>query len=141
MNKKRKTYELSEDDILRIEKIKKDQNLRTDVSAIRYVLKEYENRMDMLEKDERLALRIVDLLEERNYVYKERLRWATSTAEKNSTIMLDVLNTLLFAQEITECIPVTEIPAPVIEKSKQLIQEKISHFKQKKDNSIYAKKA
>ena len=70
---------------------------------------------------------------EENYLPKERIRWGVQTAEQNTIMMMDVLNTLLWLFNAKNCYRVGEITHPVIKESKDELKKKIAHFKQKSD--------
>ena len=70
---------------------------------------------------------------EDNYLPKERIRWGVQTAEQNTIMMMDVLNTLLWLFNAKNCYRVGEITHPVIKESKDELKKKIAHFKQKSD--------
>lgn len=81
-------------------------------------------------------------IDEEKRAYHERLRWATTVAEQNSIVILDILNTLLLKNytEIEEVIPVDTFESPIITESKEIIRRKIHHFKEQKDNRKRKKK-
>lgn len=81
---------------------------------------------------EELAVAVRKELEE-NYLPKERIRWGVQTAEQNTIMMMDVLNTLLWLLNAKNCYRVGEITHPVIKESKDELKKKIAHFKQKSD--------
>ena len=71
---------------------------------------------------------------DKHYYSKERLRWSTQTAEQNSIVMLDAINTLLFMFDAETLIPADNAPHKVITQSKHMMKEKIAHFKQMSDD-------
>lgn len=66
-----------------------------------------------------------------------RLRLGTRTAEQNSTVLLDLANTMLLLKGIDEYAftAVSESESPMITKSKDGIKKMIEINKQKKDNA------
>ena len=69
-----------------------------------------------------------------SYLSKERLKWSLQTAEQNSIILLDAVNTLLHNENLNTCITTDFLPNEVITQSKNNLKEKITHFKQKSDD-------
>ena len=95
--------------------------------VISYLLRE------TYEKEKQLAVLIREELEQ-NYIQKERIKWATQTAEQNSIVLLDAMNTLLWMLNAKENISVEHAAHPVVKQSKDAIKEKIAYFKQKSDD-------
>lgn len=131
-----KFFKFTEQDIECINSIKETYQISTDVGAIRFALKKLQEKTEEEEKEKRMAEQIANLILDKNYAFNERLRWATRTAEQNSILLLDAVNTLLFQQKIDTCIPVASVMSPVIETSQQQMKERIAHFKQMKDDRM-----
>ena len=72
---------------------------------------------------EELAVAVRKELEE-NYLPKERIRWGVQTAEQNTIMMMDVLNTLLWLFNAKNCYRVGEITHPVIKESKDELKKR-----------------
>lgn len=120
----RKCFYLSEEDVILLKKKKQELGLKSESAVISYFLHQNEQ--------EKIAVAVREELE-KNYLPKERIRWGVQTAEQNSIILLDAMNTLLTMLKAEVCIPVEKAPHPVVEQSKQLLNEKIAYFKQKSD--------
>lgn len=126
MTKKQKLFKLSDDTIDKIKQIKEDLGLASDTAVIEHLVNNF------LGKD--FADQIVDRLFERDKKYRERLRWATRTAEINSQMLLDAVNTILWSKKYENCCMSHVLMNPVLEQSKQSIERRIEHLKQEKDN-------
>lgn len=70
---------------------------------------------------------------EQNYLPKERIRFGVQTAEQNSVILLDAINTLLHMFNAKNCISVEVAPHPVITQSRTAVKKQIAKAKQRKD--------
>lgn len=124
--KKQKCIYLSEEELSILKSIKKEQGIKSDSQVVAWLLRKSE--LDQKE----LAIVIRKELEE-NYLPKERIRWGVQTAEQNSIVLLDAMNTLLHMLNAKDCIS-TEVAAhPVIVQSQDSIKRKIAYFKQKSD--------
>lgn len=123
---KRKDLYLSEEMDERFRAIKKKHNLKSDGQTVSYLIQKYD------EDKEELAMAIRKELEE-NYLPKERIRWGVQTAEQNSVMILDALNTLLWMMNAKKCYRADEIIHPVIKESQEELKRKIAYFKQKSD--------
>lgn len=123
----RKTFGLTEKNVEILKKIKDEKGFTTDSQVINYLLSKEE-----VPPEKQIAIAVREELE-KNYIQPQRLRWSTQTAEQNSIIILDVLNTWLQKNDIGDCISVEFAAAPVIQQSKSIIKERIAYFKQKSD--------
>ena len=123
----RKCITVTEEDVKLLQQYKQKLGIRTDSGVISYLLRE------TYEKEKQLAVLIREELEQ-NYIQKERIKWATQTAEQNSIVLLDAMNTLLWMLNAKENISVEHAAHPVVKQSKDAIKEKIAYFKQKSDD-------
>ena len=123
-----KHYNLSEKGIAVIKAVQKEQGFRLERDALEYILANFDRR----EEEEKIADAVIRKLDT-DYIQRDRLKWSTQTAEQNSIILLDCLNTLLFSMNIQDIVPVDSAPSPVIRNSKTRIKEKIAWFKQQSD--------
>lgn len=121
----RKNIYLSDEEYNMIQNIKKEYGLKTDSAAISFLLKSGDVTQN-------IAKAVINEMEE-SYMKSERLKWATKTAEQNSTVLLDAMNTILHMLKADSLISVEFAPHPIIKKSKQNIKDKIAHFKQQSD--------
>lgn len=122
----RKSIYLSPEVSERFSEIKKKHSLKSDGQTVSYLIQKYD------EDKEELAMAIRKELEE-NYLPKERIRWGVQTAEQNSVMILDALNTLLWMMNAKKCYRADEIIHPVIKESQEELKRKIAYFKQKSD--------
>lgn len=123
----RKTIYISDEDLELLKKYKNEMKLKTDSAAISHLIHSTEESFE-----EKIAVAVRKELD-KNYYQKERLRWSTVTAEQNSIILLDMLNTLFYKFDINACIPVDLTEHVAITQSRDRLKEKIAHFKQKAD--------
>ena len=129
MEKKQKLFYLEESNLIILKKLQEELKLSSGSQVINYLLKQATEQPAM---EEKIAIAVRKELEE-NYLSKERIRWGVQTAEQNSMVILDVLNTLLHKEKLSTCIDVDFAPSPVIEQSKERIKRRIHYFKQKSD--------
>lgn len=123
---KQKCIHLSEEDVRILNSIKKKYGFKSDGQTVSYLIHKHEQGY------EDLAVAVRKELED-NYLPKERIRWGVQTAEQNTIVMMDVLNSLLWMLNAKNCYRVGEITHPVIKESKDELKKKIAHFKQKSD--------
>lgn len=125
-----KHYNLDEKEIQFLNTVREEYNLVSESAALHFVLEEYKK----LREEEVLISKAIKKHEEENIGLHERLRWSTRTSEQNTITILDILNTILLKNNITECVPVDVIESPVITTSKKQMKEKLAYFKQQKDD-------
>ena len=123
---KQKCIHLSEKDVRILNSIKKKYGFKLDGQTVSYLIHKHEQGY------EDLAVAMRKELED-NYLPKERIRWGVQTAEQNTIMMMDVLNSLLWMLNAKNCYRVGEITHPVIKENKVELKKKIAHFKQKSD--------
>lgn len=123
---KQKCIHLSEEDVRILNSIKKKYGFKSDGQTVSYLIHKHEQGYEDLAVAVRKEL-------ENNYLPKERIRWGVQTAEQNTIVMMDVLNSLLWMLNAKNCYRVGEITHPVIKESKDELKKMIAHFKQKSD--------
>ena len=117
----RKQFDLSDEAISVIRSVQEQHGFKSERLAVEYILRNFDTR----EADEKIADAVVKKLDT-DYIQRDRLKWSTQTAEQNSIILLDCLNTLLFSMNIQDIVPVDSAPSPVIRNSKTRIKERIA---------------
>lgn len=124
----RKQFSLEEIDLDIINKVKKDFSFRNESETLRYILRRFS-------KNEQKLNFIADDV---YFKFKDditRLRLGLRTAEQNSIIILDLLNTLLYEYKIDILMPAYSYTThDLVTKSKERIKEIIEANKQRKDN-------
>lgn len=122
----KKHISLSEEDVTRLIEFKKQHGFHTDSEVFSHLLAETQNRNPPTACEIREEL-------EKNYLQKDRMKWATQTAEQNSIVLLDAINTILWLLNAKDNIAVEHASHPVISQSKKLLKKKLAYFKQKSD--------
>lgn len=126
----KKIFDLSEEEVALLDKVKEEKKLISQVAALRYILKSYEEKEDK----RKLIEEAISVYETEVKGFHDRLKWSTTMAERNTIMILDVLNTMLFHEGIENCILVEDIENPVVARSREIMKKKLAHFKQQKDN-------
>ena len=88
-------------------------------------------------KYEEIANIFLEKLDEKYSAYQTRIRLGVRTAEINSQVMMEVLNTLLLLKgtQRSAFTSIQEAESPVIAAAKNTVKEKIEKAKQKKDHA------
>ena len=135
--KEKKLFNLDQDTIQILYRVKEEQGFKTDVKALTYIIKEYDrqSKSSISAADvDVIADAVVSKYNDTYYKFMERLRWSTQTAEQNSISMKDVLNTLLIRDNVEHCILPDVMLSPVIKTSLDYQKNKIEYYKQRKDD-------
>lgn len=128
MAMKKTSYYISEENLSALEILKERYSLSTNGQVINFLIQQA-----MENQEERIAKAVIQEMND-SYLSKERLKWSLQTAEQNSIILLDAMNTLLHKENLDTCITTEFLPNEVITQSKNNLKEKIAHFKQKSDD-------
>ena len=84
-----KKYVLDQECIDTISKVKADKEFKNDSATLRYIIQEYQKNEQQKENDAALISGLLESYNQKYYALFERLRWASQTAEMNTTILLD----------------------------------------------------
>lgn len=112
----RKTYQLKEESLKIIEKVKKNYQFSSDSEALRYIISVYENEeIQQLLSEQKQAKKII------------------RQTEDKIDIMYDALNTILIQSNIETCIEAEYLESAVYKRSKACKKNRVEKLKQKKD--------
>lgn len=135
MAKKQRNFYLSDETFELLEKYTEENGFSSNTNAIEYLIMHSQDKLK-----EKIAVAVREELDKK-YMQKERLRWGLQTAEQNSIVILDAVNTLLYMfdpdinmQNMETLMPADTVPHPIIKQSRGIIKERIAHFKQKSDD-------
>lgn len=120
----RKNIYFDEKEYEKLQDMKLKYGLKSDSAAINFLLQS-ESLTDEIAKS------VVKEFEE-SYMKSERLKWGVRTAEQNSVLLLDSINTILNVLKLSELISVDEQESPVIKESRKKLDKKIENRKQRK---------
>ena len=126
--KERKNLYYDESTLDYIQKYKDEHHLPTMTSAIASIVDEHSHRNDIDTTSiviQQIAEKVTELLSDK----LTRLRLGVNNADRNSDIIIMLLNTLLGYQELTSLI--TE-DTPQLQKAKEIEKERIKNFREKK---------
>lgn len=128
----KKLYDLPDKTIEIIHDVMKETGLKHEVDALKLIIHDYKNMKDWKYLiDDKMPKKIKEELSND----LTRLRLGVRTAERNSIVMKDILNTMLYVENYHYLMPAVgkEKHKMLIEAEKHL-EEIISHAKQVKDN-------
>ena len=129
----KKLYDLSDTHIKIIKNVMKENAAcNTEAAALRYIIESYENEKTQSEKITELVL---NEIEEQFAERLNQLEYAVKETEKESHILIDVINTILFnIPNINHVVSPGAVEHKVITESKQIHEKKLRKKKQYRDN-------
>lgn len=127
----KKHYDLPEHIVDIIHSVMEENSIVYEVDAVKFIIQDYAAGLTVAEK----TAEVID--EKFNKIFT-RLRLGVRTAEQNSIVIKDALNTLLYEFPDIDCCMYTDNNKhKVIDESEEFLKEKIARYKQIKDNSIF----
>ncbi|MGG3102098.1 hypothetical protein ABEP12_02225 [Bacillus velezensis] len=113
--------------LLKIDQLKSDLHLSSRGKVIDYLVSNHNN----ISIEERIAKRIHEML------HKDvtRIRLGTNNSDRNSQIIIELLNTLMVKENILRCLSTDENKSPAVEDAQTTVKKRIEGYKQRKDNS------
>jgi hypothetical protein len=113
-----------------IDYVKKEHNLRSLSQAVDYIVQQ-ERKNDNVDV---LADRILEKLKDKYENMFTRIRLGVNTADKNSQIMIEILNSMIYSLGVNQCYDTDIIKTDVVRDSENIIKNRIAHYKQIKDS-------
>lgn len=130
----RKTFNLTDENTQLLYEVKKKHGFHTETEAANYLFESYQKMIESENGQDEFIEKFLDRFNMRYYKFMERLRWATQTAEVNSIVLLDAINTILMNENIQDCVLVDKMKSNVISISQDYQKKKVEHFKQAKED-------
>ena len=138
MKMQRKEFRLSEEDMKRFEKLKREHGFHSDTDMFIHLLREHQtcDAPVLSEKDkEELIEQAADAVERRLLKRLERIRKATAISEKNTALILDAVNTMLYDSNAAFLMKASGYTRHhVIRESEEQYQKTLEHNKQVHDD-------
>ena len=122
----RKNIYFDEKEYEKLQDMKLKYGLKSDSAVVNFLLESGDFTQN-------IAREVIREMEE-NYMKSERLKWATKTAEQNSVLLLDSINTILNALKVSKLISVDEQESPVIKESRKKLDKKIENREKRSFN-------
>lgn len=112
--------------------IEKRAEIKNETQAIETIIAEHQKLSE--EAEERLAETILKKFDEKYEEMFTRLKISSISFDKNSQIMMEVLNTFLIVENIKMLISTEVMKSPVLEEAQEVLSKRIGKLKQKKDH-------
>lgn len=122
-----KIYRLSPDTVEKLEKYAEENNLSKS-AALDMIINEH------LKEDANIK-KFLDAFDNKYKNVITRIRLSSREADINVQILIEMMNTLMFFQSINSPYTTSTGESPVYKACKEEVKEKISHYKQIKDNA------
>lgn len=120
-----KNYRLKKETIDYIEKVAKDKNISRQ-AAVDFIADEHKK------SNKTSVMLVAEAIGE--YLRKDlvRIRLGTNNADKNSQILIELLNHLFIANDYKSCITTSQFKADGLRDAEKEVKERIEHFRMMK---------
>ena len=132
MNKEKKELTLYKDNIEYVKKIKAEQGLRSLSAAVDYIIMQHKKMTD--EQTDIVAEKLLTKIEEKYKNMFTGLRLGVTTADKNSQVMLEILNSIILNLSMDKMYDTDILESNIVKESKDTVKNRIEKYKQLKDN-------
>lgn len=132
MNKEKKELTLYKENIEYIKKVKSEQGLRSMSAAVDYIIMQHRKMTD--EQTDSVAEKLLSKIEEKYKNMFTRLRLGVTTADKNSQVMLEILNSIILNLSMDKMYDTDILESNIVKESKDTVKNRIEKYKQLKDN-------
>lgn len=131
MAKQSKSFRLSPDTVCFLQEYAADHQISI-TQAMEKIIQEYKSKYEFKKEMEEI---VSEIFEKENRKTFTRIRLASSTADKNIQILLEMMNTLLVVVGASEHAYTSRLSkTKTWEQCENLVKMRIAEFKQKKDN-------
>lgn len=131
MSKTSKTYRLSENTLIYIDTFAKDNGI-SNTAALEKIIKEHEKFYNG--QGDQIAELVVKKIENKYTNMFTRMRLATTMSDRNTQVILEILNTLLIHSKITTAYTSAMTKSNVWIECEETVKEMIARYKQMKDH-------
>lgn len=130
--RKQTAFRLTPESLEYLKKYQSEHGLKSLTAAIELIISNDREK----EKSEDLAKEIVNVLEDKYKNTFTRIRLASRTADINSQIILEILNSMLYAPGMasTNFVSTDTLKNEIVEQAENQTKAKIAYYKQLKDN-------
>lgn len=135
MGKKRRHYMLSEESIKYIDKVQKNNNLNYKSEALELIIREHMKSSDMA--TEYMIKLIGEKVAERIKLDLAEIKKAINSSDKNSQIILEMLNGMFFKEQYGKIVTTTENKAPGLVMAAEEVEKRVINKRVRKlDNEF-----
>lgn len=128
-----KNYDITEENLQVILRVKESHRFTTERAAINYILEQHEKQTVNITDEEGYLQRILHEMEKQYHDLFVKILASLRKTELGVQNLRDGMNTLLQEEGIDGCILADIMPSPVLEASTDFYQQKIKQEKLKKD--------
>ncbi|ASK26298.1 hypothetical protein ABC970_22000 [Bacillus licheniformis] len=121
------TFRIKEETMNVILAIQEEQHLSSKGKAIDFLAANYNSTPI----EERIAKEVTAQLSN----HLTRIRLGTNNSDRNSQVIIELLNTILIKEEYANCLSSEEYMSPALADALDIVKKRIERFKQVKDNS------
>lgn len=128
MSKCRKEFRLQHTSIRYLERFAGDHCGGNLTAALEQIIMEHATR-NTVEADQRLAQQVADLVCEKLDATLVRIRLGSNGADRNSQILIELLNGLYAYNDIPSLVSTQQLTTPAVEEARRVVKERIENFR------------
>lgn len=132
MNKVKKDVTIYQENFDYVKKVKEERGLSSFSAALDFIISEHKTHTG--NQANAVADIIINKLNDEYSNLFTRLRLGVSTADKNSQILIEILNSIILNLNMDKAFSSDVVESTIIRESKETVKERIAYFKQIKDN-------
>lgn len=136
----KKIFNLSAEEIEIIEGVREQNNFKTQVEALRYILQSHKNTGIETERNKEIAEEVLEIFLKSYEASWKRLYMSARQTDKKISILMDAVNTVLVENAYEHNISVDIAESPVFSEAKESLKVKIQKRKQYRDRQRRLKK-
>ncbi len=132
MLNEKENFFLTQENLDYLEQVRIRQNYPNISQAIRTIIDQHQLYLSKTEGS--VSQFIAEVLEEKYSAMLKSIKLAVNHTDRNSQILIELFNSLFFAQGIDSATPTEIYITPPLAKAQEIIQERIANQNQKKWN-------
>ena len=114
------------------EQIKRERGLGSVSAAIDMIIAEHKERESG--QADIISDKIIDKLEEKYKNMFTRMRLGISTADVNSQVLLEIMNSVILNTDMDRMYDTEILESDIVKESREIVKNRIARYKQIKDN-------
>lgn len=133
--KVKKECTLYNDNIEYVKRLKEERSASSFSAALDIIISEHKKNNG--EQINALADIFIQKIDEKYGNLFTRLRLGVGTADKNSQVIIEILNSMVLNQEMDRVYSTEVLEADITKESKEIVTKRIENYKQRKNHKEY----
>lgn len=131
--KKQTAFRLNDETFEYLKAYKESNQLGSVTKALELIVQEH--KASSMKQEEAVAKKVMELFENKYGNALTRIRLASRTADINTQVLIEIINSILYSGSVTAAfLPTDVMKNEIIEKSEERIKARIAYYKQLSDD-------